>query len=108
MKKILSELNKLAKKLLKLKGRKLVGARVFTNCLCLYFSTGGCLFYSKKGFNWGTVGSMYFTTLDYNRQDISIKLWDEHESLIKWYEEWDSASYARRLWLLMEYNIRYN
>lgn len=107
MKKILNELNKLASDLLEKTGRKVVSAQVFTNCLCLYFEKGGCKFYSKKGFDWGSVGSMYFTTLDYSRKSISKKLWAEYESLIKWYEEWNSASHVRRLWLLLEYNIRY-
>ena len=107
MNKILRRLNKLAEDLLEKTGRKVVAARVFTNCLCLYFENGATKFFTKKGFDWGSVGRVYFTTVNYTRKAISAKLWKEHESLIKWYEEYQSATRVRRLWLLMEYNIRY-
>lgn len=102
------KLNQLAQHLLETTGRKLVAAKVFANCLLLYFKAGSCRFYSKEGFNWGRVGSVLFTTVEFSRKAISKTLWSRHESLIKWYEEYIHASnFVHKLGLVLEYNIKY-
>lgn len=108
MKRTIEKLNNIAETFYEKTGRKVIAAQVFTNCLCLYFNKNGCRFFTKKGFNWGSVGSVYFVTINYSRESISKKLWSKHESLIKWFEEWSDATYVRRLWLMVEYNIRYS
>lgn len=107
MKKILENLNKMSEDLLEKTGNRIVAVRIFSNCLCVYFDKGSCRFYSKKNFDWGKVGKIYFSTFNFERKDISKKLWEEFENLIKWYEEWKGASYIHRLHLLLEYNIKY-
>lgn len=102
------KLNQLAQHLLATTGRKLVAAKVFANCLLLYFEKGSCRFYSKKGFNWGNVGSIIFTTVEFCRKSISKTLWQRHETLIKWHEEWANATnFVHRWGLMIEYNMKY-
>ena len=103
----INRLNNISKEFLETSGRKVVAARVFTNCLCLYFDRGGCRFYSKKGFNWGNVGQIYFTTYKYDRASISKKLWSEFGNLIKWFEEYSNAPNYNKIGLLLEYTIKY-
>lgn len=102
------KLNQLRKHLLATTGKKLVAAQVYANCLLLYFETGSCRFYSKKGFNWGMVGSIIFTTVEFSRKAISTKLWNRYENLIKWHEEWCYATNFIHKWgLMIEYNMKY-
>lgn len=87
--------------------KEIVAIRVFNNCLVLYFTKGSCRFYSKKNIDWGNTGTCYFITNNFNRLTISKRLEEQYEFLINWTIEYINANYVERLWLAIEYNIKY-
>lgn len=88
--------------------KEVIAIRVFHNCLCIYFKKGSCKFFSKEGLDWGVTGAIYFVTNKFNISSMSKRLVEQYESLIKWTAEYVDASYIRRLWLQLEYKIKYS
>ena len=103
----LQQANQLALQIKEELGKEIVGVRVMTNCLLLYFRGGVTRFYSKKNQDWGAVGSMYFVTEGFNRESLSNRLWEQFKSLIEWTEYWVHANVIERAFLILEYNIKY-
>ena len=101
------KINKFAKQVGEELGRTITGIRVMANCLLLYFDKGSCRFYSKKGMQWGNIGTMYIVPCNFNRETITKRMWVQFEDLIKWTEQWIHASFTERLWLRIEYNMRF-
>jgi hypothetical protein len=88
--------------------KEVIAIRVFHNCLCVYFKQGSCRFFSKEGLDWGITGSIYFITNNFNINNISTRLLEQYKSLIMWTAEYINANYVRRLWLQLEYKIKYS
>lgn len=88
--------------------KEVVAIRVFTNCLCVYFTKGnGCRFYSKQTINWGKVGTCYFITNAFNKAQVPFKLTQEYTHLLNWTEEYTFSNYLEKVWLKLEYKIKY-
>ena len=104
----LNQINKLAKEIKKELNKNLVAVRVFSNCLLLYFDKGRVRFYSKKNKDWGNVGTVFFVTENFNVDKLSKTLRKRHTELIKWTTEYvESHCDIARLWLYLQYHIRY-
>lgn len=108
MKRIFKIANTLAKTIQEETGKEVIAIRVFTNCLCIYFAKGSCKFYSKKGLDWGSPNLCYFITTNFNKNKISNRLIEQYNNLINWTEEYINSSYIQRLWLNLEYSIKYS
>ena len=103
----IKKVNKLAIRLKKEFNKRVVAIRVFTNCLCLYFQNGGTRFYSKMNQAWGKVGNIYFVTYEFNKDSVPSKLANEFHELFNWAQQWSVANFASKLWLTLEYNLKY-
>lgn len=107
MKRIFKIANALALKIQEETGKEVIAIRVFNNCLCLYFAKGSCRFYSKQGLDWGSNNLCYFITNNFNKNKLSIRLVEQYTNLINWTEEYINSNYIQRLWLNIEYSIKY-
>lgn len=88
-------------------GKEVIAIRVFHNCLCMYFKKGSCKFYSKRGLDWGFTGAIYFITNKFSLVNIPQKLLEEYKNLIMWTSEYANANRIQKLWLQLEYKIKY-
>lgn len=88
--------------------REVIAIRVFHNCLCMYFKKGGCKFFSKQSKDWGVTGSVYFITNKFSLQNMTQRLLDQYTPLITWTSEYINANRVQRLWLQLEYKIKYS
>jgi len=104
--KILDKIDKLAIKVEQEIGKKVKAVRVFTNCLCLYLENGATRFYSKMNQAWGKTGNVYFVTKNFSKDTLPKSLRREFKSLIEWTQYWVEGT-ASKLWLTLEYNIKY-
>lgn len=107
MRRYLIQANTLAKQIEQEEGKTVVGVRVFSNTLLLYFSEGKCLFRSKEGLNWGPTGSMYFPTINFRVSSISKRLHSQYKDLIQWTKDYVEGSIFAKIFLLMEYTAKY-
>jgi len=107
MTKIFKLVNALALTISQETGKEVIAIRVFSNCLCIYFLKGSCRFCSKHSIYWGEPGNCYFTTSNFNALNASPKLKQQFGNLLTWTEEYINANYIQKMWLILEYNIKY-
>jgi hypothetical protein len=88
-------------------GKEVIAIRTFNNCLCVYFLTGGCRFFSKDKLDWGKNDKVYFITKEFNTLKVSKRLFEQYNCLITWTSHYIESGYPEKLWLQLEYNIKY-
>lgn len=89
-------------------GKEVIAIRVFHNCLCIYFTKGSCRFFSKEKLDWGFTGAIYFVTNNFHKTKLSKRLVEQYNNVINWTSEYIEASYVQKLWLQLEYKIKYS
>jgi hypothetical protein len=88
-------------------GKEVIAIRTFNNCLCVYFLKGGCKFFSKDKLDWGKNDKVYFITKKFSIKKMSSRLIEQFNPLINWTSEYIESGYPEKLWLQLEYNIKY-
>lgn len=94
--KIIKRIQDLVKTVKQELNKVVIGFRVFTNCLLLYFENGATRFYSKKGLDWGATGSMHFASNKLDLTGLSDKLNRAYDSWLFMTEQvWVKPRYRK-------------
>ena len=96
---MIRQANELAKKLYKKTGKKLIGIRVFDNCLLCYFEGASGRYVSKEGKQWGSIGSFYIPSINYSRTSMTLRICEQFPGVIRWMDDYVQSNPLTR-WLM--------